>query len=104
VAKLEQRVEDFLATIAERFSELESDMRAFAPMVRDVNDLKHQAMLALNEATRVREELADFRRSLEERAEVQRKERRADRWALVMAVLTSAGLVIGAIQVLGGFG
>ena len=104
VAKLEQRVEDLLVSIATQFADLDRDFRQFAPIVREVDDLKHQLRLALAEARGAREDLAALKKSLEDRAETQRKERRADRWALIGTMLTSVGLIIGAIQVLGGFG
>jgi uncharacterized coiled-coil protein SlyX len=104
VAKLEQRVEDLLVSIATQFSDLDRDIRQFAPLVREVDEVKHQLILALGEARGARDDLSGLKRTLEERAETQRKERRSDRWALIGTMLTSVGLIIGAIQVLGGFG
>jgi predicted nucleic acid-binding Zn-ribbon protein len=103
VAKLEQRVEDLLTTIAVQFKTLNEDVRSFMPMVREVDNLRHQMTLAHNEAKAARDEIAELRRSLEERAERQQQERKSDRRWLVGTVLTSAGLIILAIQVLGGF-
>lgn len=102
VAKLEQRVEDLLIQIKDQFKGLDDDIRSFGPMVGEVNELKHQLSLALAEAKGARAELVELRRSLEERAETQRLERKSDRRWLIMALLTSGGLVVAAIQVLGG--
>lgn len=104
VAKLEQRVEDLLVSIATQFSDLDRDIRAFAPLVREVDELKHQLTLALDEARGARSDLAALKRSLEDRAETQRKERRADKWALIMAMIATGGLIVTAIGVLGGLG
>ena len=104
VAKLEQRVEDLLVSIATQFSDLDRDIRQFAPMVREVDDLKHQLKLALAEARGAREDLAGLKKSLEDRAELQRQERKTDRKWLIGTVLASAMLIIAAIQVLGGLG
>jgi chromosome segregation ATPase len=104
VAKLEQRVEDLLVSIKSQFDGLDEDIRRFAPMVAEVNDLKHQLGLALTEARGARMELKELRESLEQRAELQRVERRADRRWLIGTMLASAMLVVSAIGVLGGFG
>ena len=104
VAKLEQRVEDLLVSISTQFKALDEDVRAFGPMVREVDGLKNQLGLALTEAKAAPAELGDLRRSLEERAELQRRERKADRRWLVATVLSSAALIVAAIQVLGGLG
>jgi chaperonin cofactor prefoldin len=104
VAKLEQRVEDLLQSISTQFKALDDDVRAFSPMVREVDHLKNQLSLALSEAKGARAELAELRRSLEERAEIQRRERRADKWALIMAMIATGGLIVTAIGVLGGLG
>src|SRR5215216_5260790 len=104
VAKLEQRVEDLLVSIKTQFEGLDEDIRRFAPMAGEVNELKHQLSLALGEARGARAELKDLRASLEQRAEVQRLERKADRKALITTILASATLIVAAIQVLGGLG
>lgn len=104
VARLEQRVEDLLLSVAQQIADLDRDIRAFAPVAKEVNDLKHELGLALNEARGARGELGELRKSLAERAELQRLERKADRRWLVGTVLASAMLVVAAIQVLGGFG
>lgn len=103
VAKLEQRVQDSLATIATDFKALKEDVRSFAPMVRELDSLKHQLALALTESKGARTEIGELRVSLEERAERQLQERKMDRRWLVGTVLTSAGLIIVALQVLSGF-
>lgn len=41
VAKLEQSREDLMGRLAERFSEFDGDVKAFAPLVQDVYELKH---------------------------------------------------------------
>jgi hypothetical protein len=104
VAKLEQRVEDLLVAIKAQFDGLEEDIRQFAPLVREVDEVKHQLTLALGEARGAREDLAALKHSLEERAEIQRKERRSDKWALIMAMIATGGLIVTAIGVLGGLG
>lgn len=104
VAKLEQRVEDLLVSIRDQFAGLDGDIRRFGPMVEEVNDLKHQLELALTEARGARVELGELRKSLDDRAETQRLERKSDRRWLVGTVLSSAALIVAAIQVLGGFG
>lgn len=104
VARLEQRVEDLLGQIASQFADLDRDIRAFGPLAKDVGDLQHQMQLALAEAKGARSELADLRKSLQDRAEAQRLERKSDRRWLIGTVLTSAALIIAALQVLGGLG
>ena len=54
VAKLEQRVEDLLVSISTQFKALDEDVRAFGPMVREVDGLKNQLGLALTEAKAAR--------------------------------------------------
>lgn len=102
VARLEQRVEDLLERVAAQFRELDDDVRAFGPLVGEVNNLQHQLDLALTEARGARKELGDLRADLASRAEVQRLERKSDRRWLVGTILASATLIIAAIQVLGG--
>lgn len=102
VAKLEQRVEDLLVSIKAQFDDLEGDIRTFGPLVGEVNDLKHQLTLALNEARGARQEIGALRETLDARAELQRVERKADRKYLITVVLTSAGLIIAAMGVLVG--
>lgn len=104
VAKLEQRVEDLVTSLSAQFTNLDEDVRRIAPVVGEVSDLKHQLSLALSEAKGARVELGDLRLSLERRAEAQRLERKTDRRWLVGTVLSSAALIVAAIQVLGGFG
>ena len=104
VAKLEQRVEDLLVSIKAQFDGLDEDIRQFAPMVKEVNDLKHELSLALSEAQGARNDLRELRTSLDARAELQRVERKTDRKWLIGTILASAMLVIAAIQVLGGLG
>lgn len=104
VAKVEQRVEDLLASFQTQFKNLDEDIRRFGPMAGEINDLKHQLSLALAEARGARSELKDLRTSLEKRAEIQRIERKADRKALIATILASATLIVAAIQVLGGLG
>ena len=104
VARLEQRVEDLLVSVAQQVSDLDRDIRAFAPLTKEVNDLQHELSMALSEARGARAELGELRKSLERREEAQRLERKSDRRWLVGTVLSSAALIVGAIQVLGGFG
>lgn len=112
VAKLEQRVEDLLVQIKTQFDGLDADIRAFAPMVKEVHDLQHQLGLALNEARAARTELSDLRTSLEarekerrrasaEREKERRQERKVERRFFVTSLLATAGLIIAALQVLG---
>lgn len=111
VARLEQRVED-----------LSSDVRALMPLViahaemRVVMDhMKTELGQAVTEAQAARKAIADLREHLEEQENERRKEekrvadeklktRRAERWQALASILATVGLVIGAIQVLGGFG
>jgi uncharacterized coiled-coil protein SlyX len=104
VARLEQRVEDLLMSVKEQIGDLDRDIRSFAPMVKQVNDHEHMLSAALEEARGARAELGELRKSLDRREETQRVERKSDRRWLVGTVLSSAALIIGAIQVLGGFG
>jgi chaperonin cofactor prefoldin len=104
VAKLEQRVEDLLVSIKAQFDGLDEDLRQFAPMLKEVNDLRHELNLAITEAKGARQDLTDLRDTLDARAEIQRLERKTDRKWLIGTILASAMLVIAAVQVLGGLG
>lgn len=91
-------------SVAQQVADLDRDIRAFAPMAKDVNDLQHELGKAASEAKEARVELGELRKSLERREETQRLERKSDRRWLVGTVLTSAALIIAALQVLGGLG
>jgi chromosome segregation ATPase len=104
VARLEQRVEDLLVSVKDQIGDLDRDIRSFAPIVKEVNDLTHNLERAATDAREARAELGQLRKTLTERQEVQRLERKSDRRWLVGTVLSSAALIVGAIQVLGGFG
>jgi outer membrane murein-binding lipoprotein Lpp len=102
------RLEQHVARLEQRVDDLSTDVRTLAPLViahaemRVVLDnMQVQLTAAVVEAQTARKELGQLRTHLEERAEVQRKERRADRWALVMALIASGGLIVAALQVLG---
>lgn len=100
VAKLEQRVED-QARALEALTPLAAGQAA---MRVEFARMQGQLGSALDEARAARRELGDLRSHLEKREETQRRERKADRRWLVGTVLSSAALIVAAIQVLGGFG
>jgi regulator of replication initiation timing len=100
VARLEQRVEDQARAI-EALKPLAAGQAA---MQVDLARMQSHLGTAVDEARAARKELRQLRDHLEENAEKQRKERKTDRRWLVGTVLSSAALIIAAVQVLGGLG
>lgn len=105
------RLEMSMARLEQQVSTHETDIRAIGPMAVTIAKLElsftHiEAELrgARGDTAACRDEVKDLKSSLLDREQTQRKERKADRRWLIGTVLTSAALVIGAIQVLGGFG
>jgi archaellum component FlaC len=107
IARLEQK----LARVEQRVEDIADDVRALgslpighAEMKLVMEHLRTEVRACGDEAKGARSDLKDLKDTLSAREAAQRKERKTDRRYLITTVLAAAGLVIAAIQVLGGFG
>ena len=118
VAKLEQRVDDLLDRLAGQFKDLDDDVRAFAPIVREVDSVKaelryiikaqQEAQKTLAEAQQdTQRAIGDLRMRMEQEAkaraqgqEKRRKEDRTNRTLLWVAAIGLVGLVLESAAIL----
>lgn len=89
VSRLEQQVETH-----------EGDIRRLMPMSVQVGQMEVRMEQLTHRLEAAIQELKDFRAEQTGREDEQRKERKRDRWATVMAMLATGSLIVGAIALL----
>lgn len=59
VARVEQRVDDLMTRVVEKFAEVSEDFRVFGPMLQDHNTFRADLIHAVQDFQRARDELKD---------------------------------------------
>ena len=95
-AKLEQRMDDLLDRLAGQFKDLDDDVRAFAPIVREVDAVKAELRFIVNAQRELQSAVGDLRMRMEkesqERREGQEKRRKEGRTSRTLLIVAAIGL------------